>query len=200
MEAREIKKEVFNFYSRKFLEKWPSRPKLVNHRFHSLSSDISNTLKAPFTIKEITNAVWACVNEKALGLDGFSFQFINFFWDILKADILSCVKHFEMYEQLNTGCNSSFITLVPKIKDPLKPCDYRPIILIGCIYKIIVKSLANRLKGVIRHNIDEVQSTFLERRNILVGPLIVNELCSWEKKVKKQIMLFKANLIRHLTQ
>lgn len=43
------------------------------------------------------------------------------------------------------------------------------------------------------HCIDEVQSAYVEGRNILDGPLIVNEICSWAKKSKKKVLLFKAD-------
>lgn len=40
---------------------------------------------------------------------------------------------------------------------------------------------------------DEAQTTFIESRNILEGPLIVNELYSWGKKINKKILLFKVD-------
>lgn len=39
--------------------------------------------------------------------------------------------------------------------------------------------------------IDEVQSAYVEGRNILDGPLVVNEICSWAKKSKTKVLLFK---------
>lgn len=92
---------------------------------------------------------------------------------------------------LSPGCNSSFIFLVPKTKDPLKMNDYRPISLIGCLYKIVSKLLASRLKQVVGATIGVSQSAYVAGRNILDEPLIVNEVCSWAKKLKKQILLFK---------
>ena len=53
------------------------------------------------------------------------------------------------------GSNASFITLIPKLKDPQNLCEYRPISLIGCVYKIVAKLLANRLKKVMPNIIDE---------------------------------------------
>nr|KAJ0209677.1 hypothetical protein LSAT_V11C400182690 [Lactuca sativa] len=49
-----------------------------------------------------------------------------------------------------------------KTKDPLFFSDFRPISLIGCLYKIISTILASRLKRVIRNCIYEVQSAYVE--------------------------------------
>jgi len=53
---------------------------------------------------------------------------------------------------LNTGViheslNSSFITLIPKIKHPKKVSDFLPISLCNVIYKLISKVVVNRLKN-----------------------------------------------------
>ncbi|KHN47625.1 hypothetical protein glysoja_036477, partial [Glycine soja] len=46
--------------------------------------------------------------------------------------------------------NASFIALIPKVSDPQGLSDYRPISLIGCVYKIVSKLLAKRLKKAIK--------------------------------------------------
>nr|GEW07627.1 hypothetical protein [Tanacetum cinerariifolium] len=59
----------------------------------------------------------------------------------------------------------------------------RLISLIGSLYKIIAKILANRLVGVLGDIVNEVQSTFIADRQILDGPFILNEViqCSTEE-------------------
>ncbi|GJV26456.1 RNA-directed DNA polymerase, eukaryota [Tanacetum coccineum] len=47
------------------------------------------------------------------------------------------------------GCNSSFITLIPKSQEAKMVKEFCPISLIGSMYKIITKVLANRLSLVI---------------------------------------------------
>lgn len=79
------------------------------------------------------------------------------------------------------------------IEDGLKLSDYRPICLIGCMYKIIFKLLATRLKNIIGKHIGKEQTVYVEGRNILDGPLIVNEICSWSQKVKRTTLLFKVD-------
>ncbi|KAL4560863.1 hypothetical protein LXL04_033019 [Taraxacum kok-saghyz] len=108
-------------------------------------------------------------------------------------DIMRFVKYFETHGCFSKGCNLSFITLIPKVKDPLSLNDFRPISLIGCVYKIIAKTLATRLKKVIETVIDEVQTAFIGGRNILDGPMVINEVCNWAKKEKHKAFLFKVD-------
>nr|GFA29610.1 RNA-directed DNA polymerase, eukaryota, reverse transcriptase zinc-binding domain protein [Tanacetum cinerariifolium] len=85
------------------------------------------------------------------------------------------------------GGNSSFITLIPKVPNANMVKDFRPISLIGSLYKVIAKVLANRLVTVL----DEIQSAFVTDRQILDGPFILNEIVHWCKNKKKQSMIFK---------
>nr|GEZ13413.1 cysteine-rich receptor-like protein kinase [Tanacetum cinerariifolium] len=69
--------------------------------------------------------------------------------------------------------------------------DFRPISLIGSLYKIIAKILANRLVTVLGDVINEIQSAFVADRQILDGPFILNEALQWCKLKKKQSFIFK---------
>nr|GFA30580.1 hypothetical protein [Tanacetum cinerariifolium] len=59
------------------------------------------------------------------------------------------------------GCNSSFVSLIPKVHDPKFVTDYRPISLIGSLYKVVTKILASRLSVVISDLISDVQNAFV---------------------------------------
>ena len=107
-------------------------------------------------MEEIKNIVWACGGDKSLGSDGLTFKFFKRYWDLLKDDIRGLVNHFEAGGKLSKGCNSSIISLMAKLKDLIHLGDFRPISLIGSLYKIIAKLLATRLKKVIGSVIDEV--------------------------------------------
>ncbi|GJT36740.1 putative RNA-directed DNA polymerase, eukaryota, reverse transcriptase zinc-binding domain protein [Tanacetum coccineum] len=58
---------------------------------------------------------------------------------------------------------------------------------------IIGKLLANRLGSVIGSCISSEQSAFIKGRNILDGPLILNEVMAWYRKRKKELMVFKVD-------
>nr|GEW79873.1 hypothetical protein [Tanacetum cinerariifolium] len=91
------------------------------------------------------------------------------------------------------GTNSSFITLIPKVANPIHVKKFRPVSLIGMQYKIIAKVLANRLSKVIDKVVSKEQSAFISGRFILDGPLMLSEIMSWYKKKKINLMLFKVD-------
>ncbi|GJX98096.1 RNA-directed DNA polymerase, eukaryota [Tanacetum coccineum] len=94
------------------------------------------------------------------------------------------------------GCNSSFIALIPKSLDPKSVGDYRPISLIGSMYKVITKILATRLSVVISDLISDVQTAFLPNRQILDGPFIINELLARCHHKKQRAMVFKVDFAK----
>ncbi|GKB62219.1 RNA-directed DNA polymerase, eukaryota [Tanacetum coccineum] len=91
------------------------------------------------------------------------------------------------------GSNASFIALIPKVADAKFVADFRPISLIGSVYKVVTKILANRLATVISDLVSDTQTAFVANRQILDGPFILNELLSWCKRKKKQAMIFKVD-------
>nr|GFA97974.1 RNA-directed DNA polymerase, eukaryota [Tanacetum cinerariifolium] len=119
-------------------------------------------------------------------------SFFRHFWYLVDVDVYAAVRYFFTHCDLPKESNSTFIALIRKILDANMVKDFRPISLIGCIYKIIAKVLTNRLVGVLGGIINEVQSAFIEDRQILDGPFILNEVMSWCKR-KKKTLLFKVD-------
>nr|GEX31496.1 RNA-directed DNA polymerase, eukaryota, reverse transcriptase zinc-binding domain protein [Tanacetum cinerariifolium] len=115
------------------------------------------------------------------------------FWKIIESDVFEAVKQFFTLGKFPKGCNSCFIALILKIPDANLVKDFRPISLIGSLYKIIAKILANRLVGVLGDIVDEVQSAFIADRQILDGPFILNETLQWCKLKKKPSLIFKVD-------
>ncbi|GJZ74574.1 reverse transcriptase domain, reverse transcriptase zinc-binding domain protein [Tanacetum coccineum] len=72
-------------------------------------------------------------------------------------------------------------------------CDYRPISLIGCAYKVITKILATRLFKVMPKIISPNQTAFISGRQILDGVLIANEIVNYAKKSGMKFLLFKVD-------
>ncbi|GKE92266.1 RNA-directed DNA polymerase, eukaryota, partial [Tanacetum coccineum] len=154
---------------------------------------IHEDLERIVTLDEVKRAVWGCGANKSPGPDGFTFEFFHKFWTIINNDVFHAVLEFFESGHIPRGCNASFIALIPKVHDAKIVKDFRPISLIGSIYKIIVKILANRLCNVLPCLISEVQSAFVTNRNILDGSFMLDELLLWCKHKRKSAMIFKVN-------
>jgi hypothetical protein len=148
----------------------------------------------PFSQDEVKTAVWDCDNYKCLGPDGITFGFIKDFWDILKDDVMRFLVEFHRNGKLAKGINSTFISLIPKVDNPQRLNDFRPISLVGSMHKILAKILANRLCMVIGSVISKTRSAFIKGLQILDGILVANEVVDEARKCKKELILFKVDL------
>ena len=65
--------------------------------------------------------------------------------------VLSCLNSTSILRSIN----HTFITLIPKVQNPERVSDFRPISLCNVIYKIISKAIANHLKPLLNSIISE---------------------------------------------
>ena len=112
-------------------------------------------------------------------------------------DVVSAVLDFLNNGNMLPEINHTNIVLIPKVKDPEKMSDFRPISLCNLIYKIISKVLANRLKQVLPYIISPKQSAFVPGRLITDNVLMAYETLHTmhaRKKGKKGSMALKLNI------
>ena len=88
-------------------------------------------------------ALEECGGDKAPDPDGFNFSFIKASWNFLKEDFGKVIFEFHQRGRINREMNASFISLIPKVQNPMELKDYRPISLVGCVYKLLATILAN---------------------------------------------------------
>ncbi|XP_057809058.1 uncharacterized protein LOC131023530 [Salvia miltiorrhiza] len=174
-----------------------SLPKLPNDfTARSLSAEDKRRLIRPFTEEEAKEAVWSCDESKSPGPDGFNLCFWKSSWEVIKGDFIKLLQEFHENGKIPKGGNSSFITLIPKKEEACSLDDYRPISLIGSIYKVIAKILAQRLSAVMDSIISENQSAFIKGRFILDGVVILSEVIEEAKREKNGRMIFKIDFAK----
>jgi hypothetical protein len=194
--VEEVKDFVKDFFENNFSESRFDRPNLNGIQFQSLSVEDNIMLLSPFNIEEVKEVIWCSDGSKCPGPDGFNFKFLKVCWDIIKNDIMAFLHEFFGNAFLPKAFTASFLTLIPKKDHPQALSDYRPICLVSCMYKILSKILAGRLKLVLGKLISKVQSAFLPNRQILDGVLVINELIDLAKRRKDKCLLFKVDFER----
>ena len=161
--------------------------------FKSLSHEDNMSLIKAFSVEEVRDAVWLCDGSKSPGPDGFNLFFVKESWEVFKDEIVEALTLFYETGCIPKGCNASFVALVPKVRDLANLEQYRPIFLVGVMYKIISKVLAERLKRVLSAVIDECQSAFLKGRGILDSVLTANGVIEDLRRRRKSGLCFKVD-------
>ena len=103
-------------------------------------------------------------------------------WEEIREEIFETVTEFFITGVSLRHLNVTWFSLIPKVENPTAIEDFRPISMVGSLYKIIAKILSSRLKEVIAPLIDESHSAFVRNREILKGVLIANGSLRWLKK------------------
>ena len=85
------------------------------------------------------------------------------------------LKEFHEHGRFVRSLNSTFLVLIPKNPGAEDLRGFRPISLVGGLYKLLAKVLANRLKKVVGKVVSSAQNAFVEGRQILDAALIANE-------------------------
>ncbi|GKA15273.1 hypothetical protein Tco_0695020 [Tanacetum coccineum] len=159
-QPNDVKQEFLSHFQDRFAKPSERRANIDMRFPKTIFEDQSQDLEREVSKQEIKTAVWGCGTDKSPGPDGFSFGFYRHFWPVIEHDVYMAVNHFFIHGEIPPGCNSSFIALIPKVPDANLVKDFRPISLIGSIYKIIAKILSNRLVNVLGDIVNEVQSAF----------------------------------------
>jgi exonuclease III len=141
----QVKAAVSSFFTNHVSSTPIARPKLDGVVFSRLTEEENLDLIAPFSLEDIEEVVRCSDENKSLGPNGFNFAFIKKFWEILKGDLRTLFDQFHGNSCLPRSFLSYFVTLIPKVSSPSTLSEFRPISLLGCLYKLIAKELTKRL-------------------------------------------------------
>lgn len=108
--------------------------------------------------------------------------------------MMAIFSEFHSKDQWCKCLSATFITLIPKKKGVADLNDFRPISLVGCIYKLLAKTLALRLKSVLGDVISESQHAFILGRQTIDCALIANEITDAMVREGWEVVICKFNM------
>ena len=135
-----LKQEVRSFFEKRFAQEATPEFDFSMENHPKISEAQARNLETVPSTEEIEKAVWACGVDKAPGFDGFNFKFIREMWDEIKEEIFETVTKFFRDGGSLRHLNITWVTLIPKVASPTTIEDFRPISMVGSLYKIIAKS------------------------------------------------------------
>ena len=165
---------VVDFYQDLFTSSNPTNFETILEQIpHVVTEEMNSELMKEFLTQEVEVALKKMAPLKSPGPDGMPPIFHQNYWSLVGNDVTDAIL---MY--LNTGTfpsplGHSFITLIPKVKNPEYISQYQPISLSNVLYRVYSKVLANRLKKMLPNIVSEHQSAFMTDRlisnNIMVA-------------------------------
>ncbi|XP_060959271.1 uncharacterized protein LOC133030517 [Cannabis sativa] len=135
---------------------------------------------------------------KAPGPDGMSVLFFKHYWNSVGKDFCDAVTDFFLTGNLHRGFNTTNVTLIPKVPNPKKVSQFRPIALCNVIYKVISKVIANRVRAILPRLICPTQAAFVPGRSIQDNNVLIQEIIhSFKKKKGKEgFFAIKIDLVK----
>ena len=156
-----------------------------NDNIPKLNQQQKNSCENDLTENELHKTLKSFSKNKSPGIDGITAEFYLYFWVDLKSKLLQVYNEsFEngiLPESLRLGL---IVLLEKKGKDRMDIANWRPITLLGVDYKLLTKTLGERLKKVLPNLIHKDQNGFVPGGNIFFSAHTIRDIlfyCSKEK-------------------
>lgn len=138
-----------------------------------VTEEMNEALTSPFTAEEVEKALKLLEPVKPPGPNAMPPLFFQSYWSLVGLGVKEAILMYLNSGMLPKSLRHSFITLIPKVKNPEHISQYCPISLSNVLYRVFSKVLANILKPFLPQLVSEHQSTFISNRlisdNVLVA-------------------------------
>jgi len=147
-----------------------------------VSQELNDRLKELPTIDELKEVVHSMNPNSAAGPDGMNGCFFQKCWNIIKNDLMAVILAFFSGQMIPKYFSHACLVLLPKVKNPNRLNEFRPISLSNFTTKIISKLLCIRLTPILPTLISPNQSGFVKDRSISENIMLAQEIIHQIKK------------------
>ena len=148
-------------------------------------------LDSPLTVEELTRSINKSNMKSAPGSNGISNKFIKRYWEFFKYPLLKYANYAFTSGNLTNSFRTADIKLIPKKGGDLKKIkNWRPISLLNCFYKCILRVFAERLKKYMNKLTPCSQKGYANSRycqEVLMGVIDTVERCKAKKNERGTI-------------
>lgn len=120
---------------------------IYNYNSPKLEKQVAKSLYKDIVEADVLTVIKHMKNNKSPGSDGYTAEFLNFFWKDLKHFVVRAINCIFFKKELPISQRLGVISCLPKGDKPrqfLK--NWRPITLLNVLYKIISGCISLRIK------------------------------------------------------
>lgn len=151
-----------------------------NHIMENMTPSIPEAervkLIAPISMEEVRRAVTGMHSFKVPGSDGFQAFFYKQYWNIVGGDLHSMVAKAFQEGKVDPALFDTLLVLIPKVDNPCRFKELRPISLCNVAYKVIRKVLANRFRPLLEDLVGPLQGSFIPGRGTRDNIILAHEV------------------------
>ena len=146
---------------------------------------------------EVGDAIKSLKNNRCPGPDGLPVDFYKVFWRQIATPLMNAIDECYSDAQLHRTASRGILNLIPKgKKDSRYLQNVRPITLLNTDYKVIEKSLVNRMMPHIEQIINSDQKGFIPGRKICTNIRKIFDLIAIAAKEDRPMLIFQADFAK----
>ena len=167
----DILNEQVNYYKDLYTSQANDTAKMTNYLNstrleNKLSQADIHVCEQNITTEEYKQSLFSMKLNKSPGTDGLSVEFYQTFWNQLKGPFMNSLNESIQKGQLTDTQSHGILSLIFKSGDETYLNNWRPITLLNVDYKIIARTLAQRLQKVITNVVSTDQNGYIKNRFI----------------------------------
>ena len=168
-----------------------------NVNIPKLDEQSKNKCDEEITLELLEETLKTFKNNKSPGEDGLTKEFYVCFWTEIKDKFFAACIESKQDEKLSFSQTVGVITLLEKKgKSRLEVGNWRPITLLNFDYKLISKTIANKIKSVLGKLINKDQNGFVPDGNIFFSLRTITDILFHCKKENIELFLIAIDYTR----